>query len=132
MRILHLCYSDLDGGAARAAFRLHQAQRSQGLDSHMLVINKCSDDPFVHTVSGLQQLRIKLASALSRLLLRGQKTPNPVHHSLNLFPQVCYVKLTAWPPMWSTCTGWGRDAVDRGDRSDSSTSGLDIARYVGL
>lgn len=86
MRILHLCYSDLDGGAARAAFRLHQAQRSQGLDSHMLVINKCSDDPFVHTVSGLQQLRIKLASALSRLLLRGQKTPNPVHHSLNLFP----------------------------------------------
>lgn len=86
MRILHLCYSDLDGGAARAAFRLHQAQRSQGLDSHMLVINKCSDDPFVHTVSGLRQLRIKLASAVSRLLLRGQKTPNPVHHSLNLFP----------------------------------------------
>jgi len=86
MKILHICYSDLDGGAARAAFRLHQAQRSQGLDSHMLVINKCSDDPFVHTVSGLRQLRIKLASALSRLLLRYQKTSNPVHHSLNLFP----------------------------------------------
>ncbi|HGY1015882.1 TPA: glycosyltransferase [Aeromonas salmonicida subsp. smithia] len=86
MRILHVCYSDLDGGAARAAFRLHQAQRSQGLDSHMLVINKCSDDPFVHTVSGLKQLRIKLASALSRLLLRCQKTSNSVYHSLNLFP----------------------------------------------
>ncbi|WP_429051450.1 glycosyltransferase [Aeromonas veronii] len=86
MRVLHICYSDLDGGAARAAFRLHQAQRSQGLDSHMLVINKCSDDPFVHTISGMRQLRIKLASALSRLLLRCQKTPNPVHHSLNLFP----------------------------------------------
>ncbi|MGL4447928.1 MAG: glycosyltransferase [Shewanella sp.] len=86
MRILHICYSDLDGGAARAAFRLHQAQRSQGVDSHMLVINKCSDDPFVHTVSGMRQLRIKLVSALSRLILRGQKTPNTVHHSLNLFP----------------------------------------------
>ncbi|MDX7878432.1 glycosyltransferase [Aeromonas veronii] len=86
MRILHICYSDLDGGAARAAFRLHQAQRSQGLDSHMLVINKCSDDPFVHTVCGMRQLRIKLASALSRFILRCQKTPNPVHHSLNLFP----------------------------------------------
>lgn len=86
MRILHICYSDLDGGAARAAFRLHQAQRSQGLDSQMLVINKCSDDPFVHRVSGLRQLRIKLAAALSRLLLRWQKSSNPVHHSLNLFP----------------------------------------------
>lgn len=86
MRVLHICYSDLDGGAARAAFRLHQAQRSQGLDSQMLVINKCSDDPFVHTVSGLKQLRIKLVSALSRLLLRWQKSPNSVHHSLNLFP----------------------------------------------
>ncbi|MCH7376418.1 glycosyltransferase [Aeromonas sp. MR19] len=86
MRILHVCYSDLDGGAARAAFRLHQAQRSQGLDSQMLVINKCSDDPFVHRVSGLRQLRIKLAAALSRLLLRWQKSSNPVHHSLNLLP----------------------------------------------
>jgi glycosyltransferase involved in cell wall biosynthesis len=86
MRILHICYSDLDGGAARAAFRLHQAQRSQGLDSQMLVINKCSDDPFVHSVSGLRQLRIKLAAALSSLLLRWQKSSNPVHHSLNLLP----------------------------------------------
>ncbi|MNG91022.1 D-inositol 3-phosphate glycosyltransferase [compost metagenome] len=86
MRILHICYSDLDGGAARAAFRLHQAQRSQGLDSQMLVINKCSDDPFVHSVSGLRQLRIKLAAALSRVLLRWQKSSNPVHHSLNLYP----------------------------------------------
>ncbi|EGM69250.1 glycosyltransferase [Shewanella sp. HN-41] len=86
MRILHICYSDLDGGAARAAFRLHQAQRSLGLDSHMLVINKCSDDPFVHTVSGMRRLLIKLSAALSRYIVRLQKSPNWVHHSLNLLP----------------------------------------------
>lgn len=86
MKVLHLCYSDLEGGAARAAYRLHQAQRSQGLDSHMLVINKSSDDPHVHTVTVLRKLRIKLASFAASLLLRWQKSPNPVHHSLNLFP----------------------------------------------
>lgn len=98
MRVLHICYSDLDGGAARAAFRLHQAQRSLGLDSHMLVINKCSDDPFVHMVSGLRQLRIKLAAALSRLLLRWQKSLNPVHHSLNLFPSGLLLEIDKLAP----------------------------------
>lgn len=86
MKVLHLCYSDLEGGAARAAYRLHRAQRSQGLDSHMLVINKSSDDPHVHTVTALRKLRIKLASFAASLLLRWQKSSNPVHHSLNLFP----------------------------------------------
>lgn len=86
MKILHLCYSDLEGGAARAAYRLHQAQRRIGLDSHMLVIDKRSDDPYVHTVSTFTRIRIKLASVFCRLLLRQQKTPNTVLHSLNFVP----------------------------------------------
>ncbi|WP_422412448.1 MULTISPECIES: glycosyltransferase [unclassified Endozoicomonas] len=86
MKILHLCYSDLEGGAARAAYRLHQAQRSVGLNSHMLVINKCSDDPYVHTVSLRKKLRIKAAATVARRILKFQKTRNPIHHSLNLFP----------------------------------------------
>ncbi|MFO6423832.1 glycosyltransferase [Motilimonas sp. KMU-193] len=86
MKILHICYSDLEGGAARAAYRLHQAQRKQGLDSQMLVINKCSDDPKVHAVSGFRRIRTQLASLFSRNILRLQQNPNPVLHSLNLFP----------------------------------------------
>ncbi|WP_257291867.1 glycosyltransferase, partial [Endozoicomonas sp. ONNA1] len=86
MKILHLCYSDLEGGAARAAYRLHQAQRSVGLNSHMLVINKCSDDPYVHTVSLRKKLRVKAAATIARRILKAQKTGNPIHHSLNLFP----------------------------------------------
>ncbi|BCK15030.1 TPA: glycosyltransferase [Vibrio cholerae] len=86
MKVLHICHSDLEGGAARAAFRLHKAQRKQGMDSQMLVINKLSDDPYVHAVSGRRRNWTKITSFFSRLILRAQRTPNTVHHSLNLFP----------------------------------------------
>lgn len=86
MKILHVCYSDLDGGAARAAFRLHNAQIKQGIDSRMLVINKISDDPYVSTVSSARRTWLKITSLVSRLILRLQKSPNSVHHSLNIFP----------------------------------------------
>lgn len=49
MRILIVNTSDIDGGAARAAYRLHRALLDQGVDSQMLVQNKASDD---HTVIG--------------------------------------------------------------------------------
>ena len=44
MKILHLNTSDITGGAARAAYRLHQALLDQGLESQMLVQSKASDD----------------------------------------------------------------------------------------
>ncbi len=47
MNILHLSTSDLEGGAAKAAYRLHQGLQSIGLTSRMLVHTKRSDDPHV-------------------------------------------------------------------------------------
>ena len=47
MRVLLLSTSDLNGGAARAAYRLHKALREGGIESHMLVFNKLSDDEHV-------------------------------------------------------------------------------------
>ena len=47
MKVLHLSTSDLDGGAARAAYRLHQGLRAIDIDSQMLVRAKDSDDPHV-------------------------------------------------------------------------------------
>jgi glycosyltransferase involved in cell wall biosynthesis len=44
MKILLVNTSDIEGGAARAAYRLHKALLSQGVDSQMLVQNKSSDD----------------------------------------------------------------------------------------
>ena len=47
MRILHLNTHDIQGGAARAASRLHKGLREMGSDSLMLVQCKKSDDPTV-------------------------------------------------------------------------------------
>lgn len=48
MRVLHINSSDLDGGAARASYRLHRALLDK-IDSKMLVQSKVSDD---YTVIG--------------------------------------------------------------------------------
>ena len=44
MKILLVNASDNDGGAARAAYRLHRALLAEGVDSQMLVQKKVSDD----------------------------------------------------------------------------------------
>nr|HPO49720.1 glycosyl transferase family 1 [Spirochaetota bacterium] len=44
MIITHLNYSDISGGAARAAYRLHTGLKLLGEDSYMLVIDKKSTD----------------------------------------------------------------------------------------
>ena len=47
MKILHLNTYDAQGGAARAAYRIHQSQQKIGLDSTLMVIAKQLDDPSV-------------------------------------------------------------------------------------
>ncbi len=44
MKILIVNFSDLEGGAARAAYRLHKSLLQEGIDSQMLVQKKESDD----------------------------------------------------------------------------------------
>jgi glycosyltransferase involved in cell wall biosynthesis len=44
MKILIVNFSDLDGGAAKAAYRLHRSLLKEGVDSKMLVEIKSSDD----------------------------------------------------------------------------------------
>lgn len=47
MKILIVSYSDINGGAARAAYRLHQSLLRQGVDCKMLVQDKRGDDSTV-------------------------------------------------------------------------------------
>jgi glycosyltransferase involved in cell wall biosynthesis len=47
MKVLMVNATDIFGGAARAAFRLHQGLRSKGVDSRMLVEIMKGNDPFV-------------------------------------------------------------------------------------
>jgi len=52
MKILHLSYSDTEGGAAIGAYRLHHAMLHRGIDSQMLVVHKGSEDPSVQSYIG--------------------------------------------------------------------------------
>lgn len=87
LRILHVCTSDKVGGAARAAHRLHLAQREAGMDSHMLVLQRTETSPHVHApLSKPAQLAQRLKLAFAAIMLDRQHTPsNPVMHSMNRF-----------------------------------------------
>ncbi|MEA5452272.1 glycosyltransferase family 4 protein [Leptolyngbya sp. CCNP1308] len=67
MKILHVNQSDILGGAAIAAYRLHSALLNQGLDSKLLVGQKKTDDPRVAQVPRHQWLE----NQLQRLTHRG-------------------------------------------------------------
>lgn len=51
MKIVHLAKSDLQGGAARAAYRLHKGLQIIGHESCMVVESKIGDDPTVIAAS---------------------------------------------------------------------------------
>ncbi|GAB6182726.1 glycosyltransferase family 4 protein [Thermodesulfovibrio hydrogeniphilus] len=61
MKILIVNTNDIQGGAARAAYRLHKALLEQGIDSKMLVQDKSSDD---YTVIGPSN---KIEKAIAKL-----------------------------------------------------------------
>ena len=87
MNVLHVSSSDTQGGAAVAAMRLHRSLLEQGVNSVMWVQSKQSFDPTVtvmkgHNVGVMSQAKAKVAQTVLRL----QRSPNPVFHSLNLFP----------------------------------------------
>jgi hypothetical protein len=56
MKILIVNTSDISGGAARAAYRLHKSLLEAGIDSKMLVQSKISDD---WTVISLTETKIQ-------------------------------------------------------------------------
>ena len=53
MKVLHLSTSDISGGAAKAAYRLHKGLKKIGVESRMLVQRKQSNDYNILGKSGL-------------------------------------------------------------------------------
>lgn len=66
MNITHINATDLSGGAARAAYRLHCSLGELGLRSHMLVHYKSSADPSI-------SLALKTRSPIEKLIYRWHK-----------------------------------------------------------
>ena len=52
MKVLHLSTFDIDGGAARGSFWLHEALKENGVDSAMMVGHKQIGDDQLRTVFG--------------------------------------------------------------------------------
>jgi glycosyltransferase involved in cell wall biosynthesis len=69
MKVLIVNTYDISGGAARAAYRLHKALQSIGVESNMLVQSKTSNDP---TVIGPQN---KIDKALSMIRPKWDELP---------------------------------------------------------
>jgi len=79
MKVLIVNKSDVQGGAARAAYRLHVGLQKMGVDSRILVDNKVSDDPHVYGPYGkIEKVWGKARSFLDKIPLKfydWQRTP---------------------------------------------------------
>lgn len=87
MNILHLNTFDIEGGAARAAWRLHQGLRELGADSHMLVQTKTSGDATVYERdSGLARWLGTLRPYMEILPLLAYRNRPPTHWATEWAP----------------------------------------------
>ena len=102
MNILHVNASDIGGGAARAAYRIHRSLvehgAPHGLSSQMRAISRLSDDPTVISgpPNGQRPIWRRLRPRLVQQARRGFRTGNPILHSI------------AWP-----ATGLGAELRQR-------------------
>jgi glycosyltransferase involved in cell wall biosynthesis len=85
MKILHVCTSDAETGAGRAAYRLHRALVDGGHDSHMRVLDRRTGDDRVKGGRPGKGVPAKAAARVRRRWRtyreRGWATTNPVIHS---------------------------------------------------
>jgi glycosyltransferase involved in cell wall biosynthesis len=85
MKLLHISTSDINGGAARAAYRLHTGLKAQKFDSVMLVRAKQSTDK---TVISEKSLITKLSPPLSGLPLKPYSKVSSERFSSQWFPDI--------------------------------------------
>ena len=83
MKVLIVNTSDIQGGAARAAYRLHRSLLTQGVESRMLVLSKSSDDFTVETMHDTKvgKLAGKLGSYMDKVPLMFYKNRTQTHFS---------------------------------------------------
>ncbi len=89
MFVLHISTTDIEGGAARAAFRLNQSlNNNKNLDikSSLLVLRKFSDDKNVFAAcSKFGSYKSKIKNFLAVKIQKLQSTNNKVLHSSAIF-----------------------------------------------
>lgn len=87
MKVLHLSTFDIEGGAARAAWRIHMGLRAGGTDSRMLVQTKTSGDPSVEERDcPLARTLGKFRPAAEILPILAYRGRPPTHWATEWFP----------------------------------------------
>lgn len=95
MKILHLSTSDLDGGAARAAYRLHRGLMGHGVASEMLVRARDSLDA---TVRAEKSLITKLGPPANNMPLRSYPQRLKTRFSPQWFPDILAKRIQTLNP----------------------------------
>lgn len=97
MRVVHLSTSDIKGGAARSAYRVHCGLVERGHDSLMLVRQKSSDDPRV-IAAPLDDESARTLQLVQERCIDNNRTPlSNTHFSIG-YP---HVDLSARPEIQS-------------------------------
>lgn len=88
MKIIHINYSDIVGGAARAAYRIHNSLLKNNVNSLMWVNKKNSNNWTVETPSNkIVRVQNKILSKLISMLLNKMlKVENKNLHSISILP----------------------------------------------
>ena len=94
MRVFALNLSDSVGGAAKAAYRIHQAVRGIGVNSSLIVHRKTLNDPhIIGPKTNFEILFDRFRSGIGVLVARFIRTQNANYHSPAIFPTFWSQKL---------------------------------------
>ena len=87
LKVLHVNYSDIIGGASIGVNRFHQALLKRGIDSKLLVCDKSTNDPnVIGPSSSLELISNQLKISLARFFKRSlMKTKNKETVTFNYF-----------------------------------------------
>lgn len=99
MMVLHFNQADVIGGAARAAYRIHQALLRSGVDSQVCVDRKNSDDWAVHGAqSKMDKVQAQFRHALGATFMHVLKTRSQILHSPSIVPSHLLKRLNGFKP----------------------------------
>jgi glycosyltransferase involved in cell wall biosynthesis len=87
MKVLHLCTTDADGGAARGSLWLHEALCGQDVQSLMMVARKSSDDPTILPLPRMSdRISARIRGVLDDLPLRRYRKTGDSFWSVGWIP----------------------------------------------
>jgi len=87
LKVLHVSYSDLGGGAAKSAYRIHRALLSESVESKMIVNEKLSSDwTIIPATGGAVKFYSFFRRAVAFFVKKISHTSNKVFRSPSMLP----------------------------------------------